>query len=111
MASAPAAAGRRGYLLLAVCLFLAQAPSAFAADAPNGKAIAERWCAACHVVERDQKSPAADQAPPFASIATTPDFSANKLAFLLLQPHPNMPKLVLSRQEAADLADYMLTLK
>jgi mono/diheme cytochrome c family protein len=87
-------------------------PSAsFAADAYQGKDIAERWCTGCHVVEREQKNPTIDQAPPFGTIATTPDFGANKLAILLLKPHPNMPKLALSRAEVADLADYILTLK
>jgi mono/diheme cytochrome c family protein len=87
-------------------------PSAsFAADVSQGKDIAERWCTGCHVMEREQKSPAIDQAPPFASIARTPEFGADKLAILLLKPHPNMPKLVLSRAELANLAEYILTLK
>jgi mono/diheme cytochrome c family protein len=93
-----------GYVLLAH-------GSAFAADAKQGKAIAERWCASCHVVEQKQRSAATDQAPPFASIAAKPDFNAGRLAFLLLKPHPNMPQLALSRSEATDLAEYMLTLK
>ena len=101
-------------VLLAGCFTLVTVigPSlSFAADAYQGKAIAERWCTDCHVVEREQKSPATDQAPPFASIARTPEFGANKLAILLLEPHPNMPKLALSRAEVADLAEYILTLK
>lgn len=40
-----------------------------------------------------------------------PEFDANKLAMLLLKPHPSMPKLSLSRAEVANLADYILTLK
>ena len=101
-------------LLLVGCFSLVAAggPSrSFAADAYQGKAIAERWCTGCHVVEPEQKSPATDQAPPFASIARTPEFGANKLAILLLEQHPNMPKLALSRAEVADLAEYILTLK
>lgn len=101
-------------LLLVGCFNLVAVvgPSAsFAADAYNGKDIAERWCNGCHVVEREQKSPAIDQAPPFASIARTPEFGANKLASLLLAPHPNMPKLALSRTEVANLAEYILLLK
>jgi mono/diheme cytochrome c family protein len=100
--------------LLAGCftIIAVVGPSAsFAADAYKGKDIAERWCAGCHVVEREQQSPATDQAPPFASIARKPEFGADKLAILLLEPHLNMPKLALSRTEVANLAEYILSLK
>ena len=93
-----------------VAFFLAQG-SAFAADAKQGEAIAERWCSGCHVVEHEQKTAPSDQAPPFASLAAGPDLTADRLALLLLAPHPNMPKLALSRFEVADLAEYILTLK
>jgi len=92
------------------CCIMAIATPAFAADPDHGKDIAKRWCASCHLVDRGQTS-ATDQAPPFAYLAKTPDFNANKLAFLLLLPHPNMPSLPLSRAEVADLADYILSLK
>ena len=84
--------------------------ASFAADANNGKTLANRWCSSCHVVTHDQKL-ATDQAPPFASFATKPGFDANKLAFFLLSPHPNMPSLSLSRADAADIVDYIATLK
>ena len=100
----------RRSLLVAGCFFLAQG-TAFAADAKQGKVIAERWCSGCHVVEHEQKTAPSDQAPPFASLAARPDFTADRLALLLLAPHPNMPKLALSRFEVADLAEYILTLK
>ena len=99
-----------GPLLLAGCYALVLLQPAAAADASQGKMIAERWCADCHRVERDPKS-ATDQPPPFASIAGIPNFDANKLAFLLLRPHPTMPSLTLSRAEVSDLADYIETLK
>jgi len=54
---------------------------------------------------------AADQAPPFAAIAKTPDFDAAKIALFLLDPHPKMPDMALSRSEAADLAAYIVSLK
>lgn len=82
----------------------------YAADANNGKILANRWCSSCHVVAHDQKL-ASDQAPPFASFATKPGFDANKLAFFLLSPHPNMPSLSLSRADVADIADYIAMLK
>lgn len=98
----------QGSLFVAFCV-LAAGP-AFAADAGHGKAIAERWCASCHLVGPKQIN-ATDLAPPFAYLARRPDFDQNKLAFLLLAPHPNMPKVSLNRAETADLAAYMLMLK
>jgi mono/diheme cytochrome c family protein len=95
---------------LAIGFFVAQG-NAFAADPTQGKTIAERWCSGCHVVGPTQTSAPADQAPPFASLALRPDFDEARLALLLLSPHPNMPKLALSRFEIADLADYIRTLK
>jgi mono/diheme cytochrome c family protein len=97
-------------LLAAGCL----APGSircFAADAMQGKSIAQRWCAGCHLVQSGQKGAVTDQAPPFAALAARPDFSADNLAVLLLKPHRNMPQLALSRPEISDLADYILTLK
>jgi mono/diheme cytochrome c family protein len=107
------AAGRtsRKRHLLGVCMVITLASTpCLAADADQGKPIAKRWCATCHLVERDQAN-ATDKAPTFVSVARMPDFNQNKLAFLLLLPHPNMPSLSLSRSEVADLADYIATLK
>ncbi|WP_049823917.1 c-type cytochrome [Bradyrhizobium sp. WSM2254] len=98
-----------GLSLATVCALAMVAPAA-AADADQGKDIAKRWCAACHLVENDQTK-TSDQAPPFATFAKMPEFDQNKLAFLLLAPHPNMPKLSLNRTEVANLADYIRTLK
>lgn len=83
----------------------------FAADADNGKRLAHRWCAACHVVSATQHSVTTDQAPPFATIAKIPGFNAAQVALFLLAPHPKMPDMELSRTEAGDLAAYIATLK
>jgi mono/diheme cytochrome c family protein len=96
-------------LFAGYCVIAIVSPSA-AADADHGKQIAERWCASCHLVERGQTS-ATDQAPPFTYLGKTPEFDENKLAFLLLLPHPNMPSVSLNRAEVADLADYIQSLK
>jgi mono/diheme cytochrome c family protein len=89
---------------------VAMATPSFAADANHGKEIAKRWCASCHLVERGQTR-TTDQAPPFSYVAGMPDFDENKLAFLLLKPHPSMPQVSLSRTEVADMADYIRTFK
>ena len=48
--------------------------SAAAADAANGERLAERWCAACHVVTSARREANAD-APPFEEIAKRTAFS------------------------------------
>jgi mono/diheme cytochrome c family protein len=83
---------------------------AVAADASHGADLAKRWCATCHVVDSNQKQASADVAP-FAVIAAKSDFTPEKLAFFLLDPHPKMPNFPLSRSEAADIAAYIGSLR
>jgi mono/diheme cytochrome c family protein len=78
------------------------------ADPSNGERLARQWCAACHVVASDQKQADAD-VPTFAAIAKAPGFSRDKIAYFLLDPHPKMPSMSLTRTEATDLADYIAT--
>lgn len=80
---------------------------ASAADAQQGQVMAKRWCATCHVVGTDQAS-GGTQAPPFAEIAKKPGLTAASIALFLLRPHPPMPDMNLSRNEAADLAAYIV---
>ncbi len=81
-----------------------------AADAKHGADLAKRWCASCHLVAGDQKQASAD-VPSFATIASKPDFTPEKLAFFLLDPHPKMPNFPLSRNEAVDIAAYIGSLR
>jgi mono/diheme cytochrome c family protein len=81
-----------------------------AADAANGEQLARRWCAECHVVASDQRRASAD-VPPFAAVAQKPGVNAERLAYFLLEPHPKMPNLALSRAAAADLAAYIASLR
>ena len=98
------------YQWLGLAVVVAATP-ACGADPGNGQRLAQRWCEPCHVVTPTQRRAATDQAPPFATIAKTPDFDAGKIALFLLDPHPKMPNMGLSRSEAADLAAYIATLK
>ena len=82
----------------------------YCADSEHGLALAKRWCASCHVVSPEQQRASAD-VPPFATIARSPDFDARRLAYFLLNPHPKMPDLPLTRAAADDIAAYIATLK
>jgi mono/diheme cytochrome c family protein len=98
--------GRSIMLAAALGATSALATSALAADADNGERLARRWCAACHVVASNQQT-TTSEAPPFAAIARKPDFNAGALALFLLNPHPKMPDMGLSRSQAEDLAAYI----
>ncbi|MBR1130175.1 c-type cytochrome [Bradyrhizobium iriomotense] len=100
---------RRICLLLVVTSSLGTS-SALAADAGHGADLAKRWCASCHVVANGQAAASAD-VPSFASVARRPEFSSEKLAFFLLDPHPKMPNFPLSRSEAGDIAAYIGSLR
>lgn len=89
---------------------ISPASAADAANAVNGGRLAQRWCASCHVVASDQRRPT-DEATPFSSIARQGGFNEERLAFFLLDPHPKMPNMSLSRSEAADLAAYIAAQK
>ncbi len=75
-------------------------------DPAKGAQLAQRWCAACHIVSKDQTR-ATDGTRSFAAIAQGADFNVEKLAFFLLDPHPVMPNMTLSRDEARDIAAYI----
>jgi hypothetical protein len=62
------------------------------------------------VVSPEQQRASAD-VPPFATIARSPNFDTRHLAYFLLNPHPKMPDLPLSRAAADDIAAYIATLK
>ena len=52
----------------------------------------------------------ADNVPPFATIAKMQGFSAEAIAQFLMDPHPKMPDMQLSRDEAQDLGAYIASL-
>jgi mono/diheme cytochrome c family protein len=96
---------------LRCCLLLPAillAPAALAADADNGKRLAQARCVPCHAIEPDQRGQVAD-APPFEVIARKFGLNPEMLAFSLLDPHPRM-NLTLTRRETQDIAAYISTL-
>lgn len=76
----------------------------------KGKALAELWCANCHVVGSDSQQTALSDAPPFETLAERPDFDEEALAFALFNPHPVMPQFNVTRQEVRILSRYIQSL-
>lgn len=79
-----------------------------AGDAQRGAIIAKRWCASCHVVTSDQSSASAD-APSFFDVARRRT-DKKKLGNFLMDPHPPMPDMHLSRKEIDDIVSYIRSL-
>lgn len=78
-------------------------------DPDAGRATAERWCAACHVVSSGQPV-GPDAGPPFSELAANPDWSdVERLRLFLARPHRLMPEFVVTRREAADLSAFLST--
>ena len=96
--------------MLAIGAATLAADPAWSADASHGAELAKRWCSSCHLVDGAQRQASAD-VPPFSEIAQKSDFTAEKVAFFLLDPHPKMPNFPLNRFEAADIAAYIGSLR
>jgi mono/diheme cytochrome c family protein len=91
---------------LFVVAFAAQ--SALAADADNGKRLAQQHCSPCHIVEPGSRRELANS-PPFETIAQKFGNAPESIAFAILSPHPRM-NLTPSRRDAQDIAAYIATL-
>jgi hypothetical protein len=83
-------------------LTLLAASGALAADADNGKPLAETRCATCHIVSPSERRVVTD-APPFEAIARKYAANPDTLAFSIVNPHPRM-NVTLTRREAQDVA-------
>lgn len=81
---------------------------AFDGDPEAGEKVARLWCANCHTVAADQAVGSPD-APSFASLANRPDITADGLSVFLVNPHPPMPDMNLTRDEIADVIAYIMS--
>ena len=79
-------------------------------DAERGGLLAERWCSTCHIVSDTQKQ-ATTEAPTFQSIAERTPETIDALAVFLMDPHPPMPDLSLTREDIRDLLSYIESLR
>ena len=78
-----------------------------AGDPETGHMLARQWCGGCHVVDPGATG-GSDLAPPFTVIAADPHRTPGWLyAAVTAMPHPVMPNLDLTRQEAADIDAYL----
>src|SRR5262249_57072863 len=95
--------------LLRLCSILSAmlaASGALAADADNGKRLAEMRCVTCHIVSPGERRVVTD-APPFEAIARKFASNLDTLAFSIINPHPRM-NVTLTRREAQEVPAHIL---
>lgn len=106
--------GRVGAWTLAIWLAAAGLPASASAqgwgDAAAGRDLAERWCSSCHMVAPDQLRASAD-APTFMEIAQAVGDDFAVIEGFLIDPHPPMPDLSLTRLEIRNVIAYFATLR
>lgn len=81
-----------------------------AGDPGLGERVARQWCANCHIVAADQTSGNPD-VPTFFEIARNPLMAGEKLGEFLIDPHPVMPDMALTRNEVDNLVSYIRSLE
>jgi mono/diheme cytochrome c family protein len=86
---------------------LAQEPAG-PPDAARGKALAGRWCGACHLV---QLRLATIDPPTFAAIANNPAKTPEYLRNFFASPHKDMPPIQLTPLQIEDIIAYLGTMK
>jgi len=100
--------------LLAVAMLAASSHRLVAqetGDADAGRRLAETWCSSCHVVGPGQQHGTSTGAPTFSAIADMKTTTQLGLVAFLQTPHQRMPDLHLSRDEIADVATYIVSLR
>jgi mono/diheme cytochrome c family protein len=97
-------------LVLCAVLLALWPPTAQAGDAREGARLAEQWCFECHIIGPRDKHGVAG-VPSFQAIARDAQQTSDYLRLFLMDPHPPMPTLTLSRQEVEDLLTYIQTQK
>jgi hypothetical protein len=70
-----------------VLLAILATSGTLAADADNGKRLAEMRCVTCHIVSPTERRDVTD-APPFEAIARKFATNPDTLAFSIIDPHP-----------------------
>jgi cytochrome c len=77
----------------------------------RGLELAQRLCAECHAVGKDDRQLPNTRAPRFQAIAAVPGMTATALAAALNTSHRTMPNIILSPEEQAHIIAYILSLK
>ena len=101
-------------LIAAAALFVllgkAEGTTPASDSASAGRRLAEAWCKTCHAIESSTAG-TLNPAPDFMTIASQPSTTELSLKVFLRSSHRNMPNLVLTPDQADDLASYIVGLR
>jgi mono/diheme cytochrome c family protein len=106
-----------GRVLLAAGMVLVAVGSAGRAqtDSPGnpafGRQVAEDFCSECHAVLPDQEQTRRQSAPNLVKRVRDPGVTEMALRSYLQTSHPQMPNIMLNREQTDDLVAYLLSLK
>lgn len=82
--------------------------SAMAGDATQGEKLVKQWCVTCHT--DNEAGRGTDAAPSLDSLAKENEHSPEWVNAWLLDPHPPMPNLGLTKKEIDDIQAYLRSL-
>src|SRR5215831_11267519 len=94
-------------IVLAQTILLTSAATS-ASDAQAGRDIVMRSCVSCHATEGTRT--ASDHAPPLSFLARANRERPASIRGWLMNPHPPMPNLMMSRKQIADVIAYLNSL-
>jgi mono/diheme cytochrome c family protein len=80
-------------------------------DPKHGKDLAARLCSNCHLVDSAGQKQANVDVPSFPEIANKEEQSSGTIMAAIMLPKHPMPAIPLTKNELADLAAYILTLR
>jgi mono/diheme cytochrome c family protein len=101
---------RARYAVVVAGMLLQQSLPAIA-DEDQGRALAQRLCARCHMNEGQGEKQGPMGVPSFEAIANRPSQSVVGIRVWLRSVPPMMPNHHLTQDEMIDLADFILSLK
>jgi cytochrome c len=93
---------------IAVASALAVPAQAAPANADAGRRLVMQSCISCHAAETSKA--ATDGAPPLSFVAKDNKQNPAWIRGWLMDPHPPMPGIMLSRQQIEDIIAYLDTL-
>lgn len=99
---------RRGFGAGFALIVLSATTVHAAGDPARGQALANIWCASCHLV--DPNGTGKDTAPPFPKIAKQGLPDQDEARAFITAPHPPMPNFDLTREQIDDIVAYLNSL-